>query len=284
MLLAYPGCVYTTSRTVSLTKILELDIHIKRIAQSARLMMGDKAHVFPKLVEPVELQDRFVMALRSAVSSFRSGHSENVKICDLKLVLLADWMDTGKQGDFFLVCHASPLLKPPPGPIVVEVRGRPRHHALVKASSWIQEAKKEHDLKLPSSNEMLLSSPGGELVEGHSSNLFAVMDGVVWTAGEGVIKGTLQKIVLEICEDEGIPVKLAPPKIADLPNFEAVLISSTSRLVMQVNKIILPKPGLPIALDDPVYVYGQSEMAKKIISLVSKRIESHSVEIIERCY
>ncbi len=281
MLLAYPHCVYTSSRTVSLTKILELDAHIKRVAQSARLMMGDKAHVFPKLVQPGELKDRLVMALRSAVSSFRSRHNKNVKICDLKLVLLADWIDAGKQGDFFFVCHASPLFKPPTGPIVVEVRGHARNHALVKNSSWIREAKNEYDLMLPSSNEMLLSSPEGGLVEGHSSNFFAVMNGVVWTAGEGVIEGTLRKMVFEICEHEGIPVKLAQPKIADLPKFEAVLISSTSRLLLQVNKIILPKPGLPIVLDDPVYVYGQNEIAKKLISLVSKQIESHSVEIME---
>ncbi len=280
LLLAYPQCIYTTARTVSLTKVLELDTHTKRLAQSARLMLGDEAHAFPTLVQPSELKNRFVRALRTTVSSFRSKYSEKVEICDLKLVVLVDWVDATKLGDFFLLCHASPLFIPT-GEVCVEVRGHARHHALIKSSSWIQEAKMEHDLMLPSSNEMLLSSPEGVLMEGYSSNLFAVMDGVVWTAGEGVMEGTLRKMVLEICENEGIPVRLEPPKIAHLPKYEAVLISSTSRLVMQASKVIVAKPGLPISPDDPVYLYGHSEIATKIVSLVSKGIESHSVEIME---
>ncbi len=282
MLFAYPHCVYTTSRTVSLTKILELGSHIERMAQSARLMLGDKAHEFPKLTRPGDLKERVVKALRSTVLLFRSQHcSKQVKICDLKLVLLVDWVDTARKGDFFCVCHASPLPKLPSGPITVEVRGHPRQDGLVKNSSWIRLAKEDVDHKLPSTNEIILPSPEGELLEGNSSNFFAVMGGAVWTAGKGVVEGTLRKILLEVCKDEGVPVKLVPPKIEDLPKFEAALISSTSRLVLPVNKIILPKPGLPVTSDDPVYVYGSSEIGNKLVSLVLERIESHSVEIME---
>ncbi len=280
MLLAYPDCVYTTSRTVSLTKILELETHIKRVSQSARIMLGDQARDFPKLTQPEELKERIMPVLRLTVSLFRSQNGEQAKSCELKVVLLADWKDAERKGGFFLICHASPLLEPPSGPITIEVRGHTRHHAIVKDSSWIREAKHDVELKLPSTNEIILRSPDGELLEGNSSNFFAVMNGVVWTAGEGIIEGTLRKMLLEACKDEGIPVKLVPPKISDLPKFEAALISSTSRLVLPVNKIILPKPGLPITSSDPTYDYGHNEIANKLTNLVAMRLESHSVEVM----
>ncbi len=275
--------MYTTSRTVSLTKILELGSHIKRIAQSASLMLGDKANKFPKLTQPGELKERVVKMLRSTILLFRSQHcneEEEVKIGDLRLVILVDWADTGRKGDFFLVCHASPLPELPSGPINVEVRVHPRRHGTIKDSSWVGEIQAEWARMLPSSNEIILSTPEGELLEGSQANFFAVMDGVVWTAGKGILEGTIRRILLDICADEGIPVKLVPPKIKDLPNFQAVLISSSSRLALPVNKIILPKPGLPVTSDDPVYVYESSGIGNKLASLVSERIESCSVEIM----
>ena len=83
---------------------------------------------------------------------------------------------------------------------------------------------------------------GGEVLEGAGSNFFAVaMDGEVWTADEGVLKGSIRDAVLGVCVDEGIAVRLSPPKLQDaaMGLWEGALITSTSRLAMPVDFVEL---------------------------------------------
>lgn len=45
----------------------------------------------------------------------------------------------------------------------------------------------------------------GSLFEGLSSNFFAVLDGTLYTAGEGVLAGTVREVTLQVAAREGIP-------------------------------------------------------------------------------
>lgn len=47
-------------------------------------------------------------------------------------------------------------------------------------------------------NEVLLIDENGNVEEGMSSNFFAVHKGTVYTAEEGVLKGTVRELVLEV--------------------------------------------------------------------------------------
>jgi hypothetical protein len=46
--------------------------------------------------------------------------------------------------------------------------------------------------------QVVLGTPDGDLLEGLSSNFFALHRGVVVTADEGVLSGTIREIVLEV--------------------------------------------------------------------------------------
>ncbi len=61
--------------------------------------------------------------------------------------------------------------------------------------------------------QVLLSDEQGRVFEGLSSNFAAVIDGAVHTAGEGILLGTVRQVVLDVCEQQGIPVVLQPPSI-----------------------------------------------------------------------
>ena len=50
--------------------------------------------------------------------------------------------------------------------------------------------------------QVVLVSPDGSLMEGLSSNFFALEEGAVVTAGEGVLSGTIREIILEVCGGE----------------------------------------------------------------------------------
>ena len=52
---------------------------------------------------------------------------------------------------------------------------------------------------------MVLVDSCGGLYEGLSSNFFAVANGTIYTAGEGVLAGTVREVALQVARREGIP-------------------------------------------------------------------------------
>ena len=62
-------------------------------------------------------------------------------------------------------------------------------------------------------NELLLATEEGALLEGSQTNFFAIRDGAVHTAAEGILEGTVRRLVLEVCAREGIPTVLRPPAL-----------------------------------------------------------------------
>ena len=69
---------------------------------------------------------------------------------------------------------------------------------------------------------ILICIENGDILEGTTSNFFAVVESdsgkaVVQTAGHGkVLEGTVRKLVIEICEREGIEIDYTPPSLNDI--------------------------------------------------------------------
>ena len=83
----------------------------------------------------------------------------------------------------------------------------------------------------------------GAIMEGLSSNFFAVLNGTLYTAGEGVLAGTVREVALAVARREGVPVSLTPPHLEDLPAWEGCFITSTSRLLLPVDEAtVLAEP------------------------------------------
>jgi len=107
---------------------------------------------------------------------------------------------------------------------------------------------------------------------------FAIQDGVLYTAGEGVLAGTVRRLVLEVCEREGIPVELSPPNIKMAHKWEAALISSTSRLLLPIDEIYTPKEDKPSEQSDLLRRFNRntSALATRLCELVKCEIEAQS--------
>jgi branched-subunit amino acid aminotransferase/4-amino-4-deoxychorismate lyase len=73
--------------------------------------------------------------------------------------------------------------------------------------------------------------------EGLSSNFLAVVDGTVFTAGKGVLKGTIRDMIIKICKKNGIPLQETPPNVADIGRWQGCIVSSTSRLSLPVAQV-----------------------------------------------
>lgn len=75
------------------------------------------------------------------------------------------------------------------------------------------------------------------VLEGTTSNFFALIDGELWTAGEGILLGTVRDFILQQCKANGVNVRLQAPSINDIEQWQGCMISSTSRLALPVDEV-----------------------------------------------
>jgi len=120
------------------------------------------------------------------------------------------------------------------------------------------------------------------VLEGLSSNFFSVLDGVIYTAGAGVLLGSVRNVVISVCQQHGIPLKLEAPRIADRCRWQGAFITSTSRLVLPVHELILP-PELHCGGDSVLrFDYsGKDSLVARVQSLVLQSIHDSSERVLE---
>ncbi len=79
----------------------------------------------------------------------------------------------------------------------------------------------------------------GCIQEGASSNVFAVVDGVLWTAPVGgfILAGITRDLVLELARQHGLPVREEPLPLAEFERASEVWITSSTREIAPVAHI-----------------------------------------------
>jgi len=116
--------------------------------------------------------------------------------------------------------------------------------SFIKKSEKIKRACDENNL-----DESIMINKKGELLEGLSSNFFAVKNGVMFTAEDEVLKGSIREIIIEEVRKNKIPLRLKPILINELDMLDEAFITSTSRgilPVIQINDSVVGagKPGI----------------------------------------
>jgi len=286
-LLNYPRGAYTTARTVNQKSVFEFETHVKRTASSFQEIFHSlqNSALVQEFGKEENLRERMAASMSTAICDFYSNFPEHEER-ELKLTVLAtvqssDVPEYGAELVPELYCHACLLPDIPSRPIKVEIRGQPRENALAKDSQWVRDRKSLQNLVAPDANEMILRDEDGFLYEGGQTNFYAIIDGVVYTAGEGVLEGTVRRLLLEVCEKNTIPVVLEPPNIRGIESWEGALISSTSRLALPIDEISLPQDGCCVCeQDQKIYFSKDNLLAEKISALIKQEVQSHSTQII----
>eukprot|EP00644_Phytophthora_capsici_P016339 jgi/Phyca11/508362/fgenesh2_kg.PHYCAscaffold_34_\ len=234
-LLAHPRGAYTAARTVQQTKIFDYEAHIHRLVESTIAMQTEK-QLTPSAVEK-ELRPRAEATMRAAMTAFQGlyqvqkdqEYKINVLVCPSE----GDKVDGEVLADTDIFCHVGFLPPLRSEMVKLEVAGLPRHNAAAKDSAWVRERKAIYDRMAPDMEEVILMDPATRhLLEGSQTNFYTIQDGTVYTAEEGILKGTVRSLVLEVCAGNDIPVKLSPPSLDDVEKWQGCFISSTSRLVL----------------------------------------------------
>ena len=225
-----PDGAYTTFRTYDHNKVIRLDEHLGRLEETARL-----AH------KPVSLERlRLREALRIVIDEYPGKE-------DLRIRVVLDLEDF--VGDIYIMAE---ILKTPQpeayrsGVRVITCQLQ-RDNPKAKLTASIPVADKIRG-RLPTGvEEALMVDDEGCILEGLTSNFFAVKGGELWTNEEGVLSGITRSLVLDEAVRIELPVNYRSITITKIPDLEEAFITSSSRGILPVKQIdrILIGSGRP---------------------------------------
>lgn len=204
-----PAGAYTTLRTHGAWRVLRLGDHVRRLEESVRL----QGHASPLEEETVKA------AIRAALE--RTAHAES----RLRITWAPPRLFVGVE-------PFAPLPESLYGEGVrcVTVRER-RDNPHAKDTRFLDTAGRAYAALPPGVHEGLMVAEDGTVLEGLSSNFFAIRDGALWTEEERVLAGLTRSLVLEVAELPRGPRGL---RVDELPSAGECFVTSASRGVLPV--------------------------------------------------
>ncbi|MDX2140217.1 MAG: aminotransferase class IV [Chloroflexota bacterium] len=210
--------VYTVTNTYEHTKTLKLAAHLDRLEDSAA------RSGIPLSLDRLRLRE----ALRRMI--VESGYGD---------VRFRITVPKAEPDQFILTIE--PYTPPSDtlvqhGIRVITVANSARHNAAAKTTDWLHD-REALEKSLPQGvYTALLCDEAGYLLEGLSSNFYAILSGELRTASAGVLPGIAQQIVFEVA-----PTLLSLRKDAvhhdDIPRLDEAFITSSSRGIIPVIQI-----------------------------------------------
>ena len=244
-----PEGVYTTFRTFEKFYVLDLEGHFDRLEGSARL-----------LGRAFELNRQAIrQALRELLKNFPAEEAR-VRIS----IPLTNENQNMLQIYIFLEKLAIPSLHDYQNGVRVITIRMQRENPAAKSTTFIHKAD-EIRQKLPNDiNEVVMVDENGRMLEGLSSNFFAVKDGTIFTDDQHVLAGITRKQVLEIIQELAIPLRYEGFPYAELGTLDEAFLTSTSRGVLPVRQID----------DQIINRVAVGEMTKKIMEQYQIKVKN----------
>jgi branched-chain amino acid aminotransferase len=209
-----PDGAYTTFRTHGGTRVLRLADHVRRLEESARLQ--GRAGELP--------MERARAAIAAAIA--RTGHPES------------RFRLTWAPPRLFVSVEAfqplpETLYREGVWCVTVPLR---RDNPRAKDTRFIREAGAAYDRLPAGAQEGLMVADDGAILEGLSSNFFAILGGALLTEQDRVLEGLTRSLVLEVAAGL-LPRAWRALRQDELARADECFITSASRGVLPVVKI-----------------------------------------------
>ncbi len=111
-----------------------------------------------------------------------------------------------------------------------------RTDAEAKTTDWMHARKALSDAMPEGIYDTFLLDKDGKILEGLGCNFYAIVNGILRTAGEGVLKGISQQIVFEVAESI-IKVEQKAVHVSEIDQFSEAFLTSSSRGIIPVVEI-----------------------------------------------
>jgi branched-chain amino acid aminotransferase len=211
-----PNGAYTTLRTYDTDRSIGLSAHLQRLIESSALLQR------PYPIDPAAIRS----ALRDIIAREKQA-ALRVRVTvplDVDEILISVEPFEVYPAEFYqhgVRCATTPIS---------------RHTPLAKSTDFIAPSRESKAALDPDIHELLIVNRTGEILEGISSNFYAVIDGVLRTAGKDVLEGITRRIVLQEAASV-IPIDYRPVKASELDRAAEAFITSSSREVLPVIQI-----------------------------------------------
>lgn len=239
------------------------------------------SQITKKELNRMEFQSTLMSQLKFGLQTFleRNNRSfENNSEKETRITILVsplEFEEKNRQVDVYIYFEELP--PPPSSPIYVQVKRWKREVPTLKSSQWVRERKALECGKPNYVNEVILQDPKTEdLYEGLSSNFFAVLEGgkIIQTApAEMTLSGSTQKLVLECCREANLDIQRKFPQLNEAIKWEGAFISSTSRLLLPIDHLILDDSKSQID-------FQESKTIELLRSLFLSKLQQHSTPIL----
>jgi len=221
-----PSGLYTTFRTYAeRTKAIGLRSHLERLYLPAKAQ---------GIVPTVRRQDDFLHILKDFLSRF------DVPEARVRLIL-----DTALEPGTIYVLLAPLHLLPEDvyqNGVHLQISRTSRKKPSLKRTSFIQETALERKRLGGEIFEILLTDKG-RVLEGMTSNFFYVRDGMLCTAGRGVLIGVTRQTILALAKQAGINTCNRAVRVNELSSISEAFITSSSRGIVPVVEIDAQQVG-----------------------------------------
>jgi branched-chain amino acid aminotransferase len=215
-----PQGLYSTFRTYGgREKVLDLELHLRRLYDP-----------LPGLdVKPAVSALELRTALRALLKDFGAGEAR-VRI-SLSTV--------ESPGKVFVMLEPLKMLTETvyQRGVRVVLSHVERQNPRLKTTSFIGQSNGERKSILKNDIFEGLMVHRGRILEGLTSNFYAVRAGKIITARNGILLGVTRRTVLRLARRNGIPIEYRPLKLEELPLIGEAFITSSSRGVVPVTEI-----------------------------------------------
>ena len=210
--------VYTITNTFNTFQVLKLDAHLDRLENSAK-----QVNIVLKLDRP-----RLRWALREMIQAANYGDVR------FRITVPANAPDQ-------LILSIEPFKPLAPevyanGVGCITIPGTARVEPGAKTTDWLHDRQSIEASLPPGIFTGLLLDPEGKILEGLSSNFYAILNGELRTAGHDVLPGISQQIVFEIAPAI-LPVRKDAVHVSEIPTLDEAFITSASRGIVPVVEI-----------------------------------------------
>lgn len=217
-----PGGAYTTLRTYQKNLVVGFDQHLTRLVESAKLVGN-----------PVVLgKDRFRKAIRNIIHSIGKEYEGDLRI---RIVLDLE----NKLGDLFVVISKLNILPDKfyqEGVNVTTCR-LARDNPQAKLTGFISRADKVREIISGEYNEALILDDENRILEGLTSNFFAIKKVRLFTPATGILLGTTRSLVLDVAAKNGIPIIFSQISITEIKSIDGAFLTSASRGILPIRSI-----------------------------------------------